>query len=70
MAATFPFQCALQTKSGTEAIARILHYLTDADPDAVVLSLDGIGAFDHVKRAAFLRKLRYSPTQEHLLPLT
>ena len=46
-----------------------LRALTDADEDAVVLSLDGIGAFDHVKRAAFMSKLMEIPSLKVLLPL-
>ena len=47
--ATAPFQFALQTRAGTEALSLALTFLTDSDPDAVVLSIDGIGAFDHVR---------------------
>ena len=54
---TAPFQYALQTKAGTEALAHALRYLAENDEEVVILSLDGIGAFDHVKRAAFLKKL-------------
>ena len=46
MAATAPYQFALQTRAGTEALAHLLRYLTDADEDTVVVSLDGIGVFD------------------------
>ena len=35
----------------------MLRFLTDSDPDSVVLSLDGVGAFDHAKRVAFFNKL-------------
>ena len=45
--ATSPFQYALSTKSGGECIAHSLQALTDLDPRATVLSIDGIGAFDH-----------------------
>ena len=41
--ATSPFQYALSTRAGTECI-------TDLDPNATVLSIDGIGAFDMVSR--------------------
>ena len=54
---TFPFQYALQTKAGTDTLAMALRFITDTDPDAVIVSLDGVGAFDHVKRAAFFSKL-------------
>ena len=69
MAATSPHQFALQTRAGTEAVAHALRFLTEQDPNAVVLSLDGVGAFDHVKRASFFRKLHAEPGLENLLPL-
>eukprot|EP00973_Karenia_brevis_P030055 4142538-Karenia_brevis.AAC.1 len=66
---TAPFQFALQTRAGTDALAHALRFLTDSDPDLVVVSLDGIGAFDHVHRAAFFTKLRDTPALRALLPL-
>ena len=69
LAATAPWQFALQTRAGTDALAHAVRYLTDADPDAVVVSLDGVGAFDHVRRAAFFRKLMARPELRELLPL-
>eukprot|EP00973_Karenia_brevis_P014190 1930059-Karenia_brevis.AAC.1 len=67
--ATAPFQFALQTRAGTDALAHALRYLTDSDPEAVIVSLDGIGAFDHVHRAAFFTKLRDTASLRCLLPL-
>ena len=67
--ATAPFQFALQTRAGTDAVAHAIRALTDADPDLVVLSLDGIGAYDHMRRAAFLQALRDDPQLTNLLPL-
>ena len=49
--ATAPFQYALQTKAGTDALGQAIRYLTDKNEDLVLLAIDGIGAFDHVKRA-------------------
>ena len=66
---TAPYQFALQTRAGTDALAHILRVLTDMDPDLVVGSLDGIGAFDHVKRAAFMRKLMDTPSLRDIAPL-
>ena len=48
--ATSPFQYALLTTSGGECIAHSLQALTDLDPRATVLSIDGIGAFDSISR--------------------
>ena len=67
--ATAPYQFALQTKAGTEALAHALHFLTDFDEETVVLSLDGVGAFDHVRRAAFFKKLESLENLQPLLPL-
>ncbi len=66
---TSPFQFALQTKAGTDALARALRFLADRDPDAVIVSLDGVGAFDHVRRSAFFRRLHACPELRELLPL-
>ena len=69
LAVTAPYQYALQTRAGTEALAHILRFLTDMDPDTVVVSLDGVGAFDHVRRSAFMRKLMERPELHALLSL-
>ena len=45
-AATSPFQYALTTRCGCECIAHAAQALTDADPEATVLSIDGIGRSD------------------------
>jgi len=68
--ATSPFQFALQTKAGIEALAHMLRVLAESDEEIVVLSLDGIGAFDHVTRATFMKKLHSIPELQELLPLT
>ena len=66
---TAPFQFALQTKAGADALAHTLRYLADANENTVIVSMDGIGAFDHAKRSEFLRKLRVRPRLQQLLPL-
>ena len=52
--ATQPYQFALSTRAGTDALAMALRTATDEDEDAVILSLDGVGAYDHIRRAAML----------------
>ena len=52
-----PFQFALSTRAGTEADARALLGATEARPDATILSVDGVGAFDHISRQAMLQGL-------------
>ena len=52
MAATAPFQYALSTRAGCECIAHALQAITELDPNATVLSIDGIGAFDLISRGS------------------
>ena len=51
-APTAPFQCALSTKAGCECVAHILQCVTDEDPEATVISIDGVGAYDLISRTA------------------
>ena len=53
--ATSPFQYALSTRAGTECIAHAIQASTDLNPNATVLSIDGMGAFDMVSRQAMLQ---------------
>ena len=55
--ATSPFQYALSTRAVCECIAHALQALTEANPEATILSVDGIGAFDLVSRGAMLQGL-------------
>ena len=63
-----PFQCALSTKSGGECVAHSLQALTDLDPRATVLSINGIGAFDLISRGAMLDGLRSVAGGDSVLP--
>ena len=63
-----PFQCALSTRAGTDCVGHMLRAATDLDPDATILSVDGIGAFDHVARAAMLGRLATMPTACRIFP--
>ena len=56
--ATSPFEYALSTRAGTECIAHAIQALTDLDPTATVVSIDGISAFDVVSRRAMLEGLQ------------
>ena len=56
--ATSSFQFALQTRAGTDCLAGLLRAATDLEETATITCLDGIGAFDHISRAAFLSKLQ------------
>ena len=57
LAATSPFQYALSTRAGCECISHALQSLSELDPNATIMSIDGIGAFDLVSRGAMLQGL-------------
>ena len=59
-AACMPYQSGLRTSAGTEVAA--------ATPRATVLSVDAVGAPDHVSRQAMLDGLRSRPLLASLLP--
>ena len=55
--ATTPFQCAMATRAGCECIAHVLQGLTEMNPRATILSVDGMSAFV-TSRKAMLQGLR------------
>ena len=63
-----PFQFALSTRAGTDCVGHTIRAMTDDDPECIVLSIDGIGAYDHILLSAFLTKLHNVPTLQGLLP--
>ena len=52
--ATTPHQYALSTRARSECIAHVLQGLCEQNPQATVMSIDGLGAFDPISRAAML----------------
>ena len=67
-AACSPFQFALSTRAGTDCVGHIVRFLTQADPELSVLSVDGVGAYDNIYRASMLGKLRELLTAGNILP--
>ena len=63
-----PFQYALSTRAGTECVARAIRAATEMDPRTTLLSIDGVGAFDHVAREGMFRGLRENPALSTALP--
>ena len=49
-------------------VAHMLRYLTDEDPSKVVLSIDGVGAFDHICRRRMFEALISDPRLHSLIP--
>ena len=56
--ATSPFQYAMTTRAGCECVAHALQGLTEIDPEVIVTSIGGLGAFDMIPRGAMLEGLR------------
>ena len=63
-----PFQFALSTRAGTDCVGHAVRVVTDHDPEMTVLSIDGIGAYDHVYRSSILSKLHEIPSLRSMLP--
>ena len=66
--ACMPYQFGLSTRAGTEALYKLLQVATECNPRPTVLSVDAVGAFDHVSRQAMLDGLRSRPQLAPLLP--
>ena len=66
--ARMPFQYALSTRAGTECVARVVRALTELDGRLTLVSIDGIGAFDHIKRKSMLTAMQGHPKLNQLLP--
>ena len=56
------------TRAGTDCVARVVRLLTELDPKKTLLSINGIGAFDHIKRKSMLEALHNNPALAPLLP--
>ena len=52
--ACMPFQYALSTRAGTDCVVRVVRSMMELDPTKTLLSIDGIGAFDHIERKSML----------------
>ena len=63
-----PWQYALTTRAGTEAVVKALVASTELDPDQTIVSVDGIGAYDHVSRTSMLTGLLQVPEANQCLP--
>ena len=55
--ATRPYQFALRTRAGVDALSARLRATLENDARATVVSLDGRSAYDCISRAAFLQQL-------------
>ena len=51
-----------------DCVGHLLRAATDANPRATILSVDGVGAYDHVLRPAMLERLLHIPKARGMLP--
>ena len=63
-----PFQFALSTRAGTDCVGHMFRAATDTNPSLMILSVNGIGACDHILRSAMLGRLHAMPEARSLLP--
>ena len=63
-----PFQYALSTRAGAEALARALSVSCELNPSNTVVCVDGVGAYDHIARAAMFEGLRRGARLASLMP--
>ena len=63
-----PFQFAVSTRAGTDCVGHAIRVVTERQPDMTVLSIDGIGAYDHVYRSSMMSKLLDVPGLQKLVP--
>ena len=67
-AARAPFQFALSARAGPDCVGHAVRLLTDMNPTLTLLSIDGVGAYDHILRSATLAKLASVPEANAMLP--
>ena len=63
-----PYQFALSTRAGTDCVGHALREISNQHPDKIIISLDGISAYDHADRAQMLEALTKLPNACALLP--
>ena len=50
-----PYQFAMSIRAGTDCVGHAIRATTDHNPRTTVLSIDGVGAYDHVSRVVAFR---------------
>ena len=51
-----------------DCVGHAVRVATDQNTEATVLSIDGVGAYDHVLRSSMMSKLRDTASLQGLLP--
>ena len=63
-----PSNFGLCNRSGTDTLVHLIKFLLDESPDKVVVSIDGVGAFDHICRTQIFDQLREHSELQSLIP--
>ena len=63
-----PANFGLCNRSGTDTLVHLIKFLLDECPDKVVVSIDGVGGFDHICRSEIFTELRDHPVLQSLIP--
>ena len=66
--AVAPANFGLADRSGTDGLIHLVRSLTEADHNCTVLSIDGVGAYDHVSRARMMQELWREEELRDLVP--
>ena len=66
--ATSPYQYAMATRAGCECISHVLQGLTEMNPNATILSVDGLSAYDTISRSAMFQGLSKIEGGQSALP--
>ena len=64
-----PSSTPISTKAGCECVAHILQTFTDLDPEATIMSIDEVGAYDLISRNAMLEGLFQMEGGDQIRPL-
>eukprot|EP00973_Karenia_brevis_P091243 12406523-Karenia_brevis.AAC.1 len=63
-----PSNFGLADRSGTDGLVHMARAVVEQGPSRVALSIDGVGAFDHISRARIFREIWARPQFHELLP--
>ena len=63
-----PHNFGLASRCGTDALVHLLRASTDLDENCTILSIDGVGAYDHVSRGRMFQELWRVPALHPLIP--
>lgn len=64
--AVSPTNFGLSNPSNTDSLVHFIQLVSELNPNIVVSSIDGIGAFDHASRASFFQELHDNANLQQL----